>query len=138
MTQSIRKTILLVVVSTMLGGCAELGIELPRAGMPEASTNNPGAANRSPVAEASITAAQARRLARELGLTGFRPLPPGIARNLARGKALPPGIAKRCPPLAMLDRLPRIAGHEWQIAGTDLVLVAIATLIVIDILEDVF
>lgn len=34
------------------------------------------------------------QLAVNLGLTGYQSLPPGIAKNLARGKPLPPGIAK--------------------------------------------
>lgn len=44
--------------------------------------------------ESDISYAVARQLAVNLGLTGYQSLPPGIAKNLARGKPLPPGIAK--------------------------------------------
>lgn len=43
----------------------------------------------------SISHERARSLALNYGLTGYRSLPPGIAKNLARGKPLPPGIAKK-------------------------------------------
>src|SRR5713226_1237509 len=33
-------------------------------------------------------------------------LPPGIARNLARGKPLPPGLAKRALPAELVTQLP--------------------------------
>ena len=38
-----------------------------------------------------------------------KPLPPGIAKNLARDKPLPPGIAKRALPNDLLIKLP-----PWQ------------------------
>lgn len=65
-------------------------------------------------------------------------LPPGIAKNLARGKPLPPGIAKRYLPPGLLGRLPPRPGYEWVAVGRDIVLIAIATGIVVDILSDVF
>jgi Ni/Co efflux regulator RcnB len=61
-------------------------------------------------------------------------LPPGIARNLARGKPLPPGIAKRSLPPDLLARLPRYDGYNYYMVGSDVVLVAIATGIILDIL----
>ena len=89
---------------------------------------------------AGITAAVARQYAVESGvkMSGYKPLPPGIQKNLARGKPLPPGIAKKAAPQQMLGRLPQHAGYEWQMAGTDLVLVQIGTAIVADVLKDVF
>ncbi|WP_421682027.1 hypothetical protein HKW98_13045 [Stutzerimonas urumqiensis] len=63
-------------------------------------------------------------------------LPPGIRKNLARGKPLPPGIAKQLDS-RLLGRLPRYDDHEWKQVGADLVLVAVATGIVIEILNDV-
>lgn len=72
------------------------------------------------------------------GYGGYKPLPPGIRKNLARGKPLPPGIAKRSVPSGMMSRLPQHPGYEWQAAGTDLVLVQIGTAIVADVLRDVF
>lgn len=87
---------------------------------------------------AGITVAQARRLALDYRYTGYKSLPPGIAKNLARGKPLPPGIAKKMVPSRMLSRLPGHAGYEWRVAGNDLILVAIATNIVADVLSGVF
>ena len=63
-------------------------------------------------------------------------LPPGIQNNLARGKPLPPGIAKTMDS-RLLDRLPRYDGYEWKQIGRDVILVAIATGIVYEILENV-
>ena len=85
-----------------------------------------------------LTYAQARWLASKSGLVGYHSLPPGIAKNLARGKPLPPGIAKRAVPAHMRDRLPHYPGYEWKIAGDDLVLVALSTAVVTYIINDVF
>ncbi|UTW07199.1 RcnB family protein [Pseudomonas benzenivorans] len=63
-------------------------------------------------------------------------LPPGIAKNLARGKPLPPGIAKRFDP-HLSSQLPRYDGYEWKQIGRDVVLVAIATGIVYEVLRNV-
>ena len=86
----------------------------------------------------NISFDQARHYAIDSGARGYQPLPPGIRKNLARGKPLPPGIAKKYAPAPMVARLPVHAGHEWRVVGTDLVLVAIATAVVVDILLDVF
>lgn len=64
------------------------------------------------------------------------PLPPGIQKNLARGKPLPPGIARKLDN-RLLGRLPRYDGYEWQQAGTDLLLVAIATGVIQEVLRGV-
>lgn len=85
-----------------------------------------------------ISVSQARELAVAQRMTGLSGLPPGIRRNLARGKPLPPGIARRNLPDGMVRGLPVVQGHEWRVAGTDLVLVALGTLIVAEILQDVF
>ncbi|MDR6710888.1 Ni/Co efflux regulator RcnB [Pseudomonas hunanensis] len=61
-------------------------------------------------------------------------LPPGIQKNLARGKPLPPGIAKKLDG-RLLGHLPRYDGYEWQQAGTDLILVAIATGIIYEVIN---
>ena len=73
----------------------------------------------------------------DIQLSAPSALPPGIAKNLARGKPLPPGIAKRYPPDALLRRLPQFDGYEWLEVGRDLVLVAVGTATVVDILLDV-
>lgn len=64
-----------------------------------------------------------------------KPLPPGIAKNLARGKPLPPGIAKQRFPAGLLSQLPHRPGHEWAVVGNDIVLIAAATGIVVGILH---
>lgn len=65
-----------------------------------------------------------------------RALPPGIAKNLARGKPLPPGIAKNFD-RRLLGQLPRYDGYEWKQMGTDVVLVAITTGIIYEVLRNV-
>jgi hypothetical protein len=64
-------------------------------------------------------------------------LPPGIAKNLARGKPLPPGIAKRTLPGGLATRLPSYPGHEVIIVDRDVILVDIATQVIVDILTRV-
>ena len=67
-----------------------------------------------------------------------RRLPRGIAKNLARGKALPPGIAKQYFPAALSMRLPPPPeGHERIIVAGKILLVEIATQAVHDVLTDV-
>lgn len=87
---------------------------------------------------AGITAIAAQNLALKYGVIGYQPLPPGIAKNLACGKPLPPGIAKKYPPGPMLAQLPIHPGYEWRMAGSDLILVAVGTAIVADVLRNVF
>ena len=65
-----------------------------------------------------------------------QPLPPGIQKNLARGKPLPPGIAKKLDG-RLVGRLPHYDGYEWVQAGTDVILIAIATGIIYEVLHDV-
>ncbi|WMT12758.1 anti-virulence regulator CigR family protein [Serratia fonticola] len=86
----------------------------------------------------NITYDRVRPLAVNYGLTGYQSLPPGIAKNLARGKPLPPGIAKKMVPASMLGQLPSYPGYEWRIAGNDLVLVALSTAIVASVINGVF
>ena len=87
---------------------------------------------------ASIGFDAARRIALDHRYTGYSSLPPGIRKNLARGKPLPPGIAKKAVPGPMLARLPSYSGYEWRVYGTDLVLVAAATGVIANVLSDVF
>ena len=86
----------------------------------------------------SISYSDARHLAVNYGVTGYQSLPPGIAKNLARGKPLPPGIAKKTVPANMLRDLPSYPGYEWRIVGDDLVLIALSTAIVTSIINGVF
>jgi hypothetical protein len=66
---------------------------------------------------------------------GVKPLPPGIAKKIARGGAMPPGIAKRYFPADLVGILPPRPGQQWVIAGTDVLLVEVATNVVIDLLR---
>jgi hypothetical protein len=68
---------------------------------------------------------------------GAQRLPPGIAKNLARGKPLPPGIAKKMLPGDLVAGLPRRPGYDYVMAGSDVLLVEAATHVVADILRDV-
>ena len=65
-------------------------------------------------------------------------LPPGIAKNLARGKPLPPGIAKQVLPGGLVSTLPPVRpGYERVIVDGRVLLVEVATQIVHDVLTDV-
>lgn len=88
----------------------------------------------------SISIGDARQIAINSGvnLGQYQPLPPGIRKNLARGKPLPPGIAKKAAPPGMINRLPSYPGYEWQVAGTDLLLIQVGTAIIAEVLSDVF
>ena len=48
-------------------------------------------------------------------------LPPGIARNLERGKPLPPGIQRSKVPDDLAAKLPKRQGEEWAMVGNRLV-----------------
>jgi hypothetical protein len=87
---------------------------------------------------AGISIGDARQLAQRYDMTGQQSLPPGIRKNLARGKPLPPGIEKTRMPDGFIQALPQHQGYEWRRAGADLVLVASGTLVISDILEGVF
>jgi hypothetical protein len=64
------------------------------------------------------------------------PLPPGIAKNVARGKPLPPGIAKRAVPADLLVVGPKVEGVSFAIVGE--VVVAMKGGVVVDVLGGVF
>ena len=68
---------------------------------------------------------------------GVEALPPGIRRNLARGKPLPPGIAKKTAPPELLTTLSLPRGYEVVEVGLDVFIVEAATAVVHDILMDV-
>lgn len=64
-------------------------------------------------------------------------LPPGIAKNLARGKPLPPGIAKQYLPAGLQSVLPRLPdGYERIIVDGKVLIVEIATHLIHDVLMD--
>ena len=64
-------------------------------------------------------------------------LPPGIRRNLERGKPLPPGIAKKMAPPELASRVQLREGYALVEVGLDVFLVEVATNIVHDVLMDV-
>lgn len=69
---------------------------------------------------------------------GRQQLPPGIAKNLDRGKPLPPGIAKQVLPNDLIGRLPPARdGYERVIVDGKVVLVEIATQVIRDVLTDI-
>jgi hypothetical protein len=88
--------------------------------------------------DSDISFSRARSLAVNYGLVGYQALPPGIAKNLARGKPLPPGIAKKTLPASMINDLPYYPGYEWRAVGDDLVLIALSTAIVTSVINGVF
>ena len=63
-------------------------------------------------------------------------LPPGIAKNVARGKPLPPGIAKRALPADLLAAGPRV-GNDVSFSIVGRAVVALKNGVVIDILADI-
>ena len=105
-----------------------------------ASGEDSGSGKTSVLVSAGITAAVAHGYALDAGvdMRSYKSLPPGIRKNLARGKPLPPGIAKKVAPPNVLARLPHYPGYDWQVAGSDLILVQVGTAIVADVLQDVF
>jgi Ni/Co efflux regulator RcnB len=65
-------------------------------------------------------------------------LPPGIAKNLNRGKSLPPGIAKQHLPSELRQELPQLPiGYERIIVDGKVLLVEVATQVIHDVLRDV-
>lgn len=69
---------------------------------------------------------------------GRKSLPPGIAKNLQRGKPLPPGIAKQVLPSGLSERLPPVReGYARVIVDGKVLLVEVATQIIHDVLVDV-
>lgn len=83
---------------------------------------------------AGITMAAARDLAISTASVGYKPLPPGITKNLARGKPLPPGLTTRNLSEPFVASLPEHIGFQWVGAGTDLVLIDITSKVVADVL----
>ncbi len=66
-----------------------------------------------------------------------KPLPPGIAKRLARGKPLPPGIAKQVVPAELVTQLPPRSGFELAIFGDRIVMLN-GKGVVVDVLVGVF
>ena len=66
-----------------------------------------------------------------------KPLPPGIAKNLARGKPLPPGIAKQQLPQDLQRMLPPAPkGYERIAVDGQVLLVDVATQVIADVISE--
>jgi hypothetical protein len=66
-----------------------------------------------------------------------RGLPPGIAKNLARGKPLPPGLARSSLPYDLRRQLPPApSGYERIVVAGKILLIEVATQVVRDVLTD--
>lgn len=64
-------------------------------------------------------------------------LPPGIAKNLQRGKPLPPGVAMQTLPQDIIMQLPRLpSGYQYAVAAGKLLLIDVATHVVHDVLVE--
>lgn len=85
---------------------------------------------------AGISQRDAERYARQYQFYGYKPLPPGIRKNMARGKPIPPGLAYQRLPPAYVNSLPRYSGYEWRGYGSDLVLVSIVSNVIADVIID--
>lgn len=69
---------------------------------------------------------------------GASALPPGIAKNLARGKPLPPGIAKKMAPVELRQRVPVcMNGWECILAGADMLILDAVHGTIADIVRNV-
>ncbi|XKH61404.1 anti-virulence regulator CigR family protein [Halomonas sediminis] len=79
---------------------------------------------------------QVRRILQRHDIHQMDSLPPGIRKNLERGKPLPPGIAKRFEG-RVAEELPQYPGYEWERVGSDVILIEAATRVVVDILANV-
>lgn len=90
---------------------------------------------RAPVDLPRLNERELVHLLRQYNAPAAESLPPGIQRQVERGKPLPPGIAKRFDD-SLMAQLPRYPGYEWRQVGADVVLVEAATRVVVDILVD--
>ncbi|WP_448207616.1 anti-virulence regulator CigR family protein [Azospirillum sp. sgz302134] len=69
---------------------------------------------------------------------GASALPPGVAKNLARGKPLPPGIAKKMAPIELRQRVPVcMNGWECILAGVDMLILDAVHGTIADIVRNV-
>jgi hypothetical protein len=115
-------------------------LALPAAGVAQGRSGRDHRAPAAAQASVTLTAemrAQIRDFYAARGESGTKALPPGIRRNLARGKPLPPGIAKKVAPAELISRVRVPEGYELVEVGLDVVLVEVATHVIHDVLMDV-
>ena len=108
----------------------------------EAQGRGHGSGDAAPAVTGEITISLGdRERIREFYSTQPRPgveaLPPGIRRNLARGKPMPPGLARRSPPQELQSTLTVPGTFEIIEVGLDVLLVELATGIIHDVLMDI-
>ena len=134
-----RRVVLAIGLTSVLCGCATY------APSPRAAQAAPAARGVTPAASVALSAEQAAMIRTYYRDADPKPgqgrghggLPPGIAKNLARGKPLPPGIAKQYLPSDLARRLPAPpAGFDYVVAAGKLLLVEAATQVVREILLD--
>ena len=92
----------------------------------------------SPPKSVGIDQSRARKMARDHKLTGYKPLSGKYQRQMVKGRPLPSRIEHRPVPAPMRHRLPVHHGCEWQVVGRDLVLVAVGSLVIYEIFQNVF
>jgi hypothetical protein len=85
-----------------------------------------------------LSARTVRDIARVNNMLGLRALPPEVRRSLQPGAAVPSSLVYHDMPPNMRALLPAIDGHEWRIAGIDLLLVDTSTMQIADILRGPF
>ncbi len=89
-------------------------------------------------ANAGTSRANSGGMGMGMGMGGLSAMPPGIERNFERGMSLPPGIAKQVLPTALRSTLPPApTGHERIIVAGKILLVAIATHVIVDVITDI-
>ena len=123
-----------------LGGCLLLALPLLFASALEAEAQGRGNRGRG-ASPAGVTLSvevtlQIREFYASRPASGAEALPPGIRRQLERGKALPPGIAKKTAPPELQSVLDLPGGYEIVEVGLDVFLVEVATGIINDALMD--
>ena len=127
------------IVSAAILSAALLGPDVSAQGRSQGRGNNGGGSNSS-VSVAVVFRDSDRVTFRDYFASHkitAQALPPGIAKNVARGKPLPPGIAKRAVPADLLAIGPRVDRDvSFSIVGN--VVVATRSGVVIDGLAGVF
>ena len=128
-----------IIVLTSAGMIATGSLSAQGKDKDKSPKKDPPPAHHSKGASASVTEVEIKLIREYYAGQGAKakPLPPGIAKNLARGKPLPPGIAKKRLPDALIVKLPARPNYQWVMAGNVIVLVDPVG-IVVDILKEIF
>ena len=101
---------------------------------PHAAADSAFSANELETIKAFYSDSQSRGGGKRGGRDG---LPPGIAKNLERGKALPPGLSTAPLPAALDASLPPAPdGYERVVVDAKILLVETATRLIADVIAD--